>query len=132
MKKSGLLIIIALFGIIFLGCNPNISSPVSTKKPIKLETDKPDIRGNVNDIFVINGEITGIFVKGNIKSDTVYDSADVGITTETRIYYKNGNNFVETDTSHLQVGQTVEAIFIGPILTSHPVQASALEIAILK
>ena len=71
-------------------------------------------------------------VQGAKEADTVYAKAIVGINSETHIYFKTDGNFMDANSSLLEEGQTVEVLFTGPIQTSDPVQASAIEIIILK
>jgi hypothetical protein len=97
-----------------------------------LETKNPHIRGQIINVYTSGGKITGILVEGGKETDTVYEKAIVGINSETHIYFNTDGNFMDADASLLEEGQTVEVLFTGPIQTSDPVQASAIEIIILK
>jgi hypothetical protein len=132
MNKINIVGIIVLLALITVGCHPTSPTPAPTKTPIKLATQNPHIRGQIINIYISVGKVTGILIEGKKEADTVYAKAIVGINNETHIYINTGGNFTDTDASHLEKGQTVEALFTGPIQTSDPVQASALEIVILK
>lgn len=121
-----------LLAFIITGCGSTNLSPIPTKTPIKLGTENPSIRGKITNIFITDGKITGIFIEGTIETDTLYDKAIVGINAETHFYVSMSGDLTDSDASHLEVGQTVEAFFIGPIATSYPVQARAVEIVIIK
>jgi hypothetical protein len=126
---AGIIIFVVLMSI---GCQPTTPTPILTRTPIKLATQKPHIRGQIINIYMSDGKITGVLIEGNREADTVYDKAIVGINRETQIYINLDGNITDTDPSTLKKGQIVEALFSGPIQTSDPVQASAIEIVILK
>ncbi len=132
MKNISLVGTIVLVMLIFIGCQPTTPTPTPTRTPIQLETKNPHIRGQIINVYTSGGKITGILVEGGKETDTVYDKAIVGINSETHIYFKTDGNFMDADSSLLEEGQTVEVLFTGPIQTSDPVQASAIEIIILK
>ncbi len=132
MKNISLVAIIVLVMLIFIGCQPTTPTSTPTRIPIQLETKNPHIRGQIINVYTSGGKITGILIEGDKEPDTVYDKAIVGINSETHIYINTDGNFMDADSSLLEEGQTVEVLFTGPIQTSDPVQASAIEIIILK
>lgn len=73
----------------------------------------------------------GIIVEGKIDADTQYDKALVGINQSTQIEIRSANGISEGKLTDLEIGDSVEITFIGPIATSYPVQATAGRIVIL-
>lgn len=71
-------------------------------------------------------------IEGKLEADTQYDQAMVTVTNATRIVEQvdGAQRSVTFDT--LQVGQTVEVQFTGPVMESYPVQATASEVVILQ
>ena len=132
MKNISLVGTIVLVMLMFIGCLPTTPTPTPTRTPIQLETKNPHIRGQIINVYTSGGKITGILIEGVKETDTVYDKAIVGINSETHIYINSDGNFTNADSSLLEKGQTVEVLFTGPIQTSDPIQASAIEIVILK
>ena len=98
----------------------------------ELSQKSPHIRGIIQDIFTQNEKVRGFDVEGKKEKDTTYDRAGVGITDNTHIFIKQGNKYIKATVSDLQVGQTVEVLFTGPVATSYPVQAVASEIVIVN
>ncbi len=132
MKKIRLVEIIVLLIFMTVGCYSTKPTNTPTTIPINLETKNPHIRGKITSIYLVDGKISGISVAGVIEADTIYAKAMVGITSETRVFFKTNREFTDATASDLKEGQIVEVLFTGPIQTSDPVQATALEIAILK
>ncbi len=97
-----------------------------------MEVNSPSIRGQITYVSVVDDEVIGISIEGEMEQDTVYDKARVGINKETRIYIKSQDLYIMVDTSALEEGLLVEALFIDPINLSDPVSAFATEIVILK
>jgi len=108
------------------------TTPTPTETTPKLSQQNPHIRGVIQEIYSQNEIVSGFFVEGKKESDTSYDKAHVGIDQNTQVFKKQGDKYVIATVSDLQVGQNVEILFIGPIQTSYPVQARALEIVITK
>ncbi len=96
---------------------------------------KIDIRGSVTEISVPdyrNEEIVAVLlIEGRVEEDTNVDRAWLTITTGTFIGYIDGDEFVKVPFSEIEPGQTVEAIFAGPVAESYPVQAQARALLIL-
>lgn len=111
---------------------PTSTTPTPTEPAPKLSQQSPDIRGVIQEIYTPGGSVSGLFVEGKKETDTTYDRAQVGIDEKTKIFKEQEDKYVNATISDLQLGQTVEILFTGPILTSDPVQASALEIVITK
>lgn len=132
MKTSSLAGILILLTFILMSCEPSSPSPAPIETPMFLETKNPSIRGIIKSISTPEGKITGIYIEGIKEADTTYDRASVGFNDETHFYFYAGGDFMETDATQLEVGQTVEAWFTGSVATSYPVQAWAIEIVILK
>lgn len=97
-----------------------------------------DIRGTITDLFrpepsVAAGDMVGsLLIEGTVEEDTGYDRAFVSVTTETQIFEQVGQGRRLVDFEALAVGQRVEARFLGPVMESYPVQATAVEIVILR
>jgi len=97
-----------------------------------------DIRGNVTKIYRADvrgrerGILGSILIEGVGEEDTKFDKASVTITEKTRIFEGRGRGRHPVKFEALELGQRVEARFTGPVLQSHPVQARAREIVILK
>ncbi len=88
------------------------------------------IRGEVEEIYT-NEEtlaVVGILVEGEVEEDTMYDSANVTINEDTKIY--RGEEEVTVD--ELEVGIIVEVIFDGPVAESYPAQGTAKKIKIFE
>lgn len=105
-------------------------TPTATA-PMLLQRD-PDLRGTITEVYVQGQNVKGLFVEGKKESNTSYDRARVGITDDTRVFTKQHGEYVMSAATELQVGQVVEVLFTGPVLTSDPVQANAQEIAVVK
>ena len=92
----------------------------------------PDIRGVVTSITEGAGDVTGsVRIEGAIDEDTGYDKAVVRVESDTRILRQVGNAMMEITFGDLEVGQTVEAWFTGPVAESYPVQVKASQIVIV-
>lgn len=97
-----------------------------------------DIRGNITTIHQADTQrrekdiIGSILIEGAIEKDTQFDRASVTVTDKTRIFELNGQDRRSVTFGSLNVGQRVQAQFIGPVMESYPVQATATEIVILK
>ena len=100
-----------------------------------LPRSKVDIRGSVTEISVPdyrNEEIVAVLlIEGRVEEDTNVDRAWLTITTGTFIGYIDGDDFVKVPFAEIKPGQTVEAIFAGPVAESYPVQAQARALLIL-
>ena len=96
---------------------------------------KIDIRGSVTEISVpvnSNEEIVAVLlIEGQVEEDTNVDKAWLTVTTGTFIGYAEGDEYVKVSFSEIDPGQTVEAIFAGPVAESYPVQAHARALLIL-
>jgi hypothetical protein len=129
MKLVG---IILLFALSFAECR-GYYFPAGTD-----EKKKVDIRGSVVDIKRPHGEavdqkvIAAVMVEGVKEADTGYDKANIKVTTETKIFVREGEGRRPVAFERLKVGDRVEARFTGPALMSYPIQAAASEITILK
>lgn len=92
-----------------------------------------DIRGKITQLSPGDGKgILGVtLIEGILEKDTKVDKAQVTITSKTDIMLlEDGNKLQKADYSSLKEGQTVEAIFSGPVRESYPVQATAKAIII--
>ncbi len=125
---SAILVSSALLGCVLPG-SPTVTPTETT--PMLLQRG-PDLRGTITKIYSQGQNTTGLYVEGKKEADTSYDKARVGITNDTRIFDKQQGEYVMTTAIQLRVGQIVEVLFVGPVLTSDPVQANAQEIAIVK
>ena len=96
--------------------------------------DDPDIRGAITSISDGSGDVIGsVRIEGATGQGTTYDKAVVRVESDTRILRGAGDVVAlsEVTFADLQVGQTVEAWFTGPVAESYPVQAKASQIVIL-
>jgi len=98
---------------------------------------KPDIRGTVSQIRRAEGKSGGrilgsVFVEGAKETDTQVDKAVITVTSETRLLVEQGDGREPASFAELKEGQKVEARFVGPVLESYPVRATAGEIIILR
>jgi hypothetical protein len=125
-------IIFVVVAILMLSSCQGSPSITQTELVPKLSQQNPSIRGDIQEIFTTKGSVSGLYVEGIKEKDTSYDRALVGIDEKTKIFRKQGNEYLNAAGSDLQVGQIVEILFSDPIQTSNPVQANALEIIITK
>lgn len=96
----------------------------------------PDIRGSITSIQA-SGESGGatlgsILVEGSLQPDTKVDRASVRIMRDTMIFEESAGKRTRSGFGALDAGETVEAIFTGPVLESYPVQATAAQVVILR
>ncbi len=97
-----------------------------------------DIRGNITVIQKADlqsrerGIIGTVLIEGVLEKDTEFDRALVTITNKTRILEQEGQVSRSKTFDDLRAGQKVQALFTGTVLESYPVQATAIEIVILK
>jgi hypothetical protein len=128
MKGLRLLGLLVVSLVLVVGCT-SAGTPAETSA---------DIRGTVTDLFrpepsVAAGDMVGsLLIEGTIEEDTEYDRAFVSVTEETQIFEQVGQSRRPADFEALAVGQRVEARFLGPVMESYPVQATAVEIVILR
>ena len=97
-------------------------------------TGDPDIRGVITSITGGSGDVIGsVRIEGAIAPDTTYDKAVVRVESDTRILRGAGDVVAlsEVTFADLQVGQTVEAWFTGPVAESYPGQVKASQIVIV-
>lgn len=127
------LLLTVLFALVLSGCMlPGSPTITPTETSPMLLQQSPDLRGTITEIYVQEQNVKGLFVEGKKEADTSYDRARVGITGDTRVFTKQHGEYVMSAATELQVGQVVEVLFTGPVLTSDPVQANAREIAVVK
>lgn len=98
---------------------------------------KADIRGMISQVRRAEckegGRILGsVFVEGAKETDTQVDKAVITVTSETRLLVEQGDGREPAAFADLKEGQKVEARFVGPVLESYPVRATAGEIIILR
>lgn len=95
-----------------------------------------DIRGAITHLHSAQGEsgksLGSVLIEGVKESDTQFDKASVQVTTETKLFIKQGKERRATEFAALKEGQKVEASFSGPVMESYPPQATAAEITILE
>lgn len=101
------------------------------------EKKKVDIRGKITNIHRAdqdaNHQLLGnVLIEGAKEADTQVDKASVRVTHETRIFDGRGKERKQVSFDDLKAGQKVSARFVGPVMESYPVQATAGEIIILK
>lgn len=118
--------------------------PAASLTPL-LREQPADIHGTVKNLTLKKGQVSGIMVDGRNESvsdtpgqpasttpaaRTPYDQAYVTLLHCTRIFTQQGTQYTPVDASQLQTGQPVDVLFFGPVATSYPVQARAMEIII--
>jgi endonuclease/exonuclease/phosphatase family metal-dependent hydrolase len=95
-----------------------------------------DIRGKITSLNRANAErervVGTLLIEGVKESDTNVDRASVSVTKETRIVDRRGKERGTATFDDLKTGQKVEVRFLGPVMQSYPVQATASEIVILN
>jgi hypothetical protein len=97
-----------------------------------------DIRGSITNIHQADaqsrdkGIIGSLLIEGVVEEDTKFDKARVTITDKTHIFEQKGEDRRPVRFESLEIGQRVQARFTGPVMESYPVQATAIEIVILK
>jgi len=102
------------------------------------EVQAEDIRGHITDISEASaqsqeeGIVGSVLIEGLKRDDTSVDKAVVTITEDTRIIEQDGQTSHQVSFASLEMGKKVQALFIGPIRESYPVQATAMSIVILK
>ena len=127
------LLLTVLLTLVLSGCvSPGSPTITPTETTPMLLQRSPDLRGTITEVYVQGQNVKGLFVDGKKEADTSYDRARVGITGDTRVFTKQKNEYVMVAATELQVGQVVEVLFTGPVLTSDPVQANAQEVAVVK
>jgi|Deesub1362B_J571_1020462.scaffolds.fasta_scaffold04182_2 hypothetical protein len=99
----------------------------------RAKREQPDIRGVVTDISAGQGDVLGtVRIEGSITEGTEYDKAVVAVTEETEVVRRGPGGEEKATFDDVQVGQRVEATFVGPVAESYPVQATAGRIVILE
>lgn len=115
--KAMMFIFVTLISLTLIGCST-----------ANVPNETIGIRGIVKEIST-SGHQGQLLVEGEIEEDTVYDKASVSITEETLIQKKSLSSAFEL--ADIQVGDTVEVIFTGPVAESYPVQGTASIIKII-
>lgn len=121
-----LAICLAAGAILAAGCQPSTKALLS----------KADIRGTITSIHTAASDknsaaIGAIFISGSIGSTKTVNQASITVTTGTGIYRLTNGKAVKTGFDAMEVGQTAQATFEGPVLESFPVQATARDTVIL-
>lgn len=101
------------------------------------EEEKVDIRGQITNIHRADQDVDhqmlgSVLIEGVKEADTQFDKASVRVTNETQIFDGRGSERKQVLFDDLKTGQKVSARFVGPIMESYPVQATASEIMILN
>jgi beta-N-acetylhexosaminidase len=96
---------------------------------------KIHIRGTITKLNLgekQTNSVAVLLIEGPQTKDTVYDKASVKLTPQTSIKMLVGKELKDAKLADLKVGSKVEAVFIGPVAESYPVQATAGEIVIIE
>jgi hypothetical protein len=101
------------------------------------EEEEIDIRGKITNIRRADRDVDdnllgAILIEGVKEADTGFDKASVRVTKETRIFDERETGRKQVSFDSLKAGQKVSARFVGPVMESYPVQATAGEIIILN
>jgi hypothetical protein len=111
--------------------------PVYGCRPEHLE-QQADIRGEVRDILVASEKMRGrgiigfVRIEGSRDSTRRYDRADVTITDTTDIFGEESGSRHAMTFDSIRRGQRIEAFFIGSVLESYPVHATARRVVIVE
>jgi len=111
---------------------------VAESAPQAASPAKTHIRGSVTNVTASNdqakqkGQLAVLMIEGAMTKDTMYDKASVKVTAQTVIKKMVGKDRKDAKLEDLKVGAKVEAMFVGPVAESYPVQATAGEILILE
>ncbi|MDO8880484.1 MAG: DUF3221 domain-containing protein [Coriobacteriia bacterium] len=90
-----------------------------------LPTEDPAIRGEITTLTPAPGG-GSLLIEALGVAEFGYDKASVWITSETTLRRLDADGAIEPiDFGDLEVGQTVDVWFEGPVAESYPVQASA-------
>jgi hypothetical protein len=113
---------------------PTSPLPTLATAPLspELASRHPDIRGNVVDVYKLNDQVTGAYVRGSLYADTTVAQAFVKINAQTRLFVKSGGAYQVGDIAELTAGQSVEVLFAASASQPAGYQAVAVEIVILK
>ncbi len=82
--------------------------------------------------FITDLSGTTVLIEANPLEQSGSEKASVEMTAETQIFRQQGQERVPATPEDLEIGQKVEATFVGPVAESYPVQATAGSITILK
>ena len=99
---------------------------------------RADIRGEITSLQQAKPEndqnnILGLIrIEGTLEEDTQYDQAAVTITDKTLVFEKKAEKNHPVTFESLAIGQRVQVRFIGPVMESYPVRATASEVVILS
>jgi hypothetical protein len=107
-------------------------TPTPTENMPKYYYLWPNIRGSVVEIYTLNGQITGAFVRGKLEADTSVAQAFVKFTDQTLLFIKIADQYQPAPLSALARGDRVEIIFTTTPGESSSAQPIADEIVILK
>lgn len=111
---------------------PATLAPAATASPSGDGQGTVDIEGTISDVQAGDGARLGaVRIEGAKVAGNRYDRAQVTVTKDTRILEKKGDSLAPATFEALEVGETVQATFVGPVMESYPVQATAGEIVIL-
>lgn len=115
--------------IILIGCQPEVEP-----SPSLLVNADPHIQGTIAEVYESSNENIkfSFFIEGDELSSLAYKEAIVMVTEKTMFYQKDGNEYILVSSDNLSSGATVAILFVGPILTSSPSQATAHEIILLS
>ncbi len=123
-----------------LGVTTERQSPEPPASPLQTTPTgkEADIRGNITILKQADlqgrerGILGTVLIEGVMEKDTEFDRALVTITNKTRILEQEGQVYRSMTFNDIKAGQKVQAKFTGTVLESYPVQATAIEIVILK
>lgn len=82
--------------------------------------------------FITDLSGTTVLIEENPVEQSGSAKAYVEITAETQIFREQGGELVPVTPEDLEIGQLVEATFVGPVAESYPVQATAGSITVLE
>lgn len=136
MKPLRLLTLFLLI-LLLLACNSasdGADSGAGSDEP-PAQAAGADVRGTITSLTMGEGgagDMLGtILIEGEVEPDTSHDRASVTITNQTQIFDGRTGEQQAIGFEALQMGQRVEARFVGPVLESYPVQAGASQVVIL-
>jgi hypothetical protein len=107
-------------------------TPTPTEIVPKLANQHPSIRGTVVEIYMLNGAVTGAYVRGKLEADTSVAQAFVKFSDESHLFIKSGDQYQQASLLDLMKGDMVEILFTESTPQSSSEQALADEIVILR
>jgi Protein of unknown function (DUF3221) len=126
MKLKALLLVAVLAAV--------VCARADDPEPAKKAPPKASIRGKVSSVTAVKvkGLVGRMSVDGKKEKDTEHDRASVKLTPTTKFYKWVDGKKKDAKFADVKKGSVVQCTFVGPVLESYPVQATAGEVLILE